>query len=88
MLLQIVQSIPKEALDLELIEIGAGLGELTNKLLGLVNITAYEVDEELLPYLKERFKKALESKQLELKIGDVMEIWKGNILRDKPYFLI
>ncbi len=88
MLLQIVQSIPKEALDLELIEIGAGLGDLTNKLLGLGNITAYEVDEELLPYLKERFKKALESKQLELKIGDVMEIWKGNSLRDKPYFLI
>ena len=76
MLLQIVQSIPKEDLDLELIEIGAGLGDLTNKLLGLGNITAYEVDEEWLHYLKERFKKAHESKQLELKIGDVMEIWK------------
>lgn len=86
--MQIVQSIPKEFRDLRFIEIGAGLGDLTNKLLSLGNITAYEVDKELVPYLKERFKVALENGQLELKIGDIIEIWSGESLEDKPYFLI
>ncbi len=85
---QIVQSIPKEALKYELIEIGAGLGDLTNKLLSLGNITAYEVDRELVPYLKERFKVAFESGQLKLEIGDILEIWKGESLRSESYFLI
>ncbi|MCI7047384.1 MAG: 16S rRNA (adenine(1518)-N(6)/adenine(1519)-N(6))-dimethyltransferase RsmA [Helicobacter sp.] len=83
-----VQSIPKEFRDLKFIEIGAGLGDLTNKLLSLGNITAYEVDKELIPYLKERFKVALENGQLELKIGDIIEIWSGESLENKPYFLI
>ena len=42
----------------------------------------------LIPYLKERFKVALENGQLELKIGDIIEIWSGESLEDKPYFLI
>ncbi|WP_231232560.1 16S rRNA (adenine(1518)-N(6)/adenine(1519)-N(6))-dimethyltransferase RsmA [Helicobacter canadensis] len=83
-----VQSIPKEFRNLKFIEIGAGLGDLTNKLLSLGNVTAYEVDKELIPYLKERFKVALENGQLELKVGDILEIWSRESLENKPYFLI
>lgn len=38
--------------------------------------------------MKERFKVALENGQLELKIGDIIEIWSGESLENKPYFLI
>lgn len=84
----IIQSIPKIEKNIELIEIGAGLGDLTNKLLSLGNITAYEVDKELVPYLQERFKNALEFGHLNLEIGDVLEIWKGESLRKQAYFLV
>lgn len=73
---------------MDIVEIGAGLGDLTNKLLGLGNITSYEVDKELIPYLQERFKKELESKRLSLIIGDVLEIWQGRSFREEPYFLV
>ncbi|MBX7491078.1 16S rRNA (adenine(1518)-N(6)/adenine(1519)-N(6))-dimethyltransferase RsmA [Helicobacter sp. Faydin-H64] len=84
----IIQSIPKQNTDIELIEIGAGLGDLTNKLLGLGNITAYEVDKELIPCLQERFKDALEYGRLSLVIGDVLEFWKGESLHNRAYFLV
>lgn len=74
--------------NIELIEIGAGLGDLTNKLLSLGNITAYEVDKELIPYLQNRFSNALKSGHLRLEIGDVLEIWDSQSLRKKPYFLV
>ncbi|WP_434965569.1 rRNA adenine N-6-methyltransferase family protein, partial [Helicobacter rodentium] len=56
----IIQSIPKWNQAIEIVEIGAGLGDLTNKLLSLGNITAYEVDKDLIPYLQERLQSALE----------------------------
>ncbi|MCI5968261.1 16S rRNA (adenine(1518)-N(6)/adenine(1519)-N(6))-dimethyltransferase RsmA [Helicobacter sp.] len=83
-----MQSIPKMEQNIELIEIGAGLGDLTNKLLSLGNITAYEVDKELFPYLQERFKSALEYGHLSLQMGDVLEVWKGESLRKGSYFLV
>lgn len=85
---EIIQSIPKRKGEIELIEIGAGLGDLTNKLLGLGNITAYEVDKDLIPYLQKRFKMALDCGQLNLELGDVLESWKGVSLRGNPYFLV
>ncbi len=84
----IIQSIPTIERAVELVEIGAGLGDLTNKLLGLGNITTYEVDEELIPHLQERFKEALECGRLNLKRCDVLESWRGCSLRENPYFLI
>ena len=84
----IIQSIPKFNEDIEIVEIGAGLGDLTNKLLGLGDITAYEVDEELIPYLQERFKDALKFGRLNLEIGDILEFWKGESLRSRNYFLV
>ncbi len=87
-LTQIIQSIPKLQNTLEVIEIGAGLGDLTNKLLSLGSITTYEVDKELVPYLKERFKQALSMRALQLEVGDILQIWEKENLREKPYFLI
>ncbi|WP_299545736.1 16S rRNA (adenine(1518)-N(6)/adenine(1519)-N(6))-dimethyltransferase RsmA [uncultured Helicobacter sp.] len=84
----IIQSIPKMEQNTELIEIGAGLGDLTNKLLSLGNITAYEVDKELVPYLQERFKDALKNGRLSLEIGDILEIWQKESLRKQNYFLV
>ena len=83
----IIQSIPKSNLEVEIVEIGAGLGDLTNKLLSLGNSTAYDVDNDLFSYLQTRFKNALECGRLCLEIGDVLEIWRGESLRQKPYFL-
>lgn len=74
--------------NIELVEIGAGLGDLTNRLLSLGNITTYEVDKDLIPYLQKRFDLALKSGQLCLEIGDVLECWKENSLRKNPYFLV
>ncbi|WP_104721237.1 16S rRNA (adenine(1518)-N(6)/adenine(1519)-N(6))-dimethyltransferase RsmA [Helicobacter mesocricetorum] len=87
-LTQIIQSIPKLKSTIEIIEIGTGLGDLTNKLLSLGSITTYEVDKELVPYLKEHFKQALNMGALRLEVGDILQIWKKENLREKPYFLI
>ncbi|TLD89287.1 16S rRNA (adenine(1518)-N(6)/adenine(1519)-N(6))-dimethyltransferase RsmA [Helicobacter sp. MIT 05-5294] len=85
---RIIQSIPKRDKEVELVEIGTGLGDLTNKLLSLGNITTYEVDKDLIPYLQKHFKTALDCGQLNLEIGDVLERWEGISLREKPYFLV
>ena len=85
---RIIQSIPKLSNEVELVEIGAGLGDLTNKLLSLGNITAYEVDKELIPYLKKRFNVALEKGQLKIEFSDVLKAWNTESLRQKPYFLV
>ena len=84
---RIIKSIPKME-EVELIEIGAGLGDLTNKLLSLGNITTYEVDKDLIPYLQKRFSNALQKGQLKIEVGDILEIWKKKSLREKPYFLV
>lgn len=87
-LTQIIQSIPKDVREYKILEIGAGLGDLTNKLLSLGSITAYEVDMELVPHLQRRFSDALKSKQLQLKLGDILEYWKGESLENEEYFLV
>ena len=84
----IIKSIPKLNKGVEIIEIGAGLGDLTNKLLSLGNITAYEVDRDLIPHLKGRFWEVLENGKLKLEIGDILEVWKERSLRKNPYFLV
>ena len=63
------------------IEIGPGLGDLTEKLLEKRRVRAYEIDEDLCKILKEKFPK------LELVCGDVLEYWK-NSLADEKYDLI
>ena len=64
------------------IEIGPGLGDLTEKLLEKRNkITAIEIDEELCEILKKKFP------NLNLICGDVLEYWQES-LADENYDLI
>ncbi len=63
------------------IEIGPGLGDLTEKLLEKRRVLAYEIDRDLCEILKEKFP------NLELKCGDVLDYWQ-NSLADEKYDLI
>ena len=72
------------------LEIGPGKGVLTEKLLELAGkVIAIEKDAELIPLLKERFAKELESGRLEILPKDILK-FDPEILREykKPYKLI
>ena len=63
------------------VEIGPGLGDLTEKLLEKRRVLAVEIDKDLCEILKEKFP------NLELKCGDVLDYWQ-NSLADEKYDLI
>jgi len=63
------------------VEIGPGLGDLTEKLLEKRRVLAYEIDKDLCEILKEKFPK------LTLKCGDVLDYWYST-LADERYDLI
>ena len=63
------------------VEIGPGLGDLTEKLLEKRRVKAYEIDTDLCKILKEKFP------NLELICGDVLEYWQTS-LADEEYDLI
>lgn len=70
------------------VEIGPGLGDLTEKLLEKRRVTAYEIDKDLCEILKEKFP------DLELKCGDVLEFWQETLENEKydlianlPYYV-
>jgi 16S rRNA (adenine1518-N6/adenine1519-N6)-dimethyltransferase len=70
------------------VEIGPGLGDLTEKLLEKRRVTAYEIDQELCEILKEKFP------NLELKCGDVLDFWQESLAEEKydlianlPYYV-
>jgi len=67
--------------DNPVVEIGPGLGDLTEKLLEKRRVTAYEIDTDLCEILKEKFP------NLKLKCGDVLEFWQET-LEDEKYDLI
>lgn len=68
---QIIQSIPK--LPIQCVEIGAGLGDLTQELLKIESLIAYEVDRDLCSLLCEKFSKFIESGQLQLINHNVLD---------------
>ncbi len=70
---QIVQSIPKIHQGEQIIEIGVGLGDLSDELLKLYPIKAYEIDDDLCSFLKDKYKDVLASNRLELIHQDVLE---------------
>lgn len=82
---KITESIPTT--NAEIIEIGAGLGDLTACLLRLGKTSSYEIDEELYDFLSTKFAKEISDKKLELILGDVLDLWQEN-LRENKYFLI
>lgn len=84
---RIIQSMPNDAI--EVVEIGPGLGDLTEKLLhAQKRVKAFEIDLELCGYLQDKFKTEIGASQLELVCNDVLESWKNDSLRDEPYHLI
>ena len=82
---KIVQAIPKDAQNI--VEIGAGLGDLTRELLKISKVRSYEIDRDLEKILTAEFATELENGRYELVFGDALEIWQKGSLSEKPYFL-
>ncbi|MFQ6342302.1 16S rRNA (adenine(1518)-N(6)/adenine(1519)-N(6))-dimethyltransferase RsmA [Campylobacter sp. VTCC 70190] len=84
-LAKIIQAIPKETKNI--IEIGPGLGDLTQELLKISQVKAYEIDNELIAILKKKFQKELECGSLNLIHQDISKAFCSS-LDEKPYFLV
>jgi 16S rRNA (adenine1518-N6/adenine1519-N6)-dimethyltransferase len=84
---QIIQSMSKS--KRKLVEIGPGLGDLTQKLLEVKPLIAYEIDSDLCVYLKEKFAKECEvTKRLLIKQGDVLEQFQKGSLCEEEYDIV
>jgi 16S rRNA (adenine1518-N6/adenine1519-N6)-dimethyltransferase len=84
-LAQIIQSMPNT--PNRIAEIGPGLGDLTNYLVDVKSVTAFEVDTDLCKHLEHHFADAIATDRLTLRCGDVLEHWKSELL-DEPYDLV
>lgn len=84
---KIIQSMPHN--DNHIVEIGPGLGDLTKNLVKYKDVTAYEVDTDLIGILKSKFANELENKKFTLKHIDVLKAWdEQNFLYNGNYDLI
>lgn len=80
---QITQAIPKGTKNI--VEIGSGLGDLTQELLKISRVKAYEIDDELIPHLKKKFQKELECENLKLFHQDASKVRSFD---EDKYFLV
>lgn len=86
-LMKIIESMPKNTNHI--VEIGPGLGDLTNKLVKYKDVRAYEVDRDLYSILQTKFINELNSNKLEIILTDILDVWaKGSSLYNKKYDLI
>ncbi len=86
-LTKIIESMPNNSNHT--VEIGPGLGDLTQRLVKYKEMTAYEVDSDLFTILQSKFATQIESTKLKLIHTDVLEAWdKQNTLHDGKYDLI
>ena len=84
---KIIQSMPNN--NNHVVEIGPGLGDLTKNLVKYKDMTAYEVDTDLIGILKSKFAIEIEEGRLKLIHTDVLEAWdKQKTLHDGKYDLI
>jgi len=83
---RIIQSMPNN--DRKLIEIGPGLGDLTQRLLEVKPVVAYEVDRDLIIYLKDKFSEEINEGKFSIVEGDVLEKFPQGSLSDEPYDLV
>lgn len=84
---RIIQAMPKDSLPV--VEIGPGLGDLTNALLqSAKDVTAFEVDKRLCEHLTETFEAPIRQGSLSVKCGDAIEHWEQKGLLDEPYHLV
>jgi len=88
---KIIQSIPDS--NGKIVEIGAGLGDLTQRLLELRDVLSYEIDDDLCKILKEKFSKEIEGGRLTLLCKDVLEcrgsLFEGDYIlaANLPYYI-
>ncbi len=83
---KIIQSMLKN--KYKLVEIGPGLGDLTQMLLGVKPLKAYEVDRDLCVHLREKFRKEIKQEKLKLEETNVLECFDRGSLEDEPYDLV
>jgi 16S rRNA (adenine1518-N6/adenine1519-N6)-dimethyltransferase len=83
---KILQSIPND--NYQTVEIGVGLGDLTEYLLQSKNVVGYEIDVELCDFLKGRFEKEIETESLNLICGDVLEFWEKSSIFNEKYKIV
>ncbi len=93
-LFKIIESIPNN--DNHIVEIGPGLGDLTEKLVKCKDVTAYEVDRDLFSILQTKFIKEIDSNRFTLLLGDVLKRWDDNsslynskydLIANLPYYI-
>jgi len=82
---KIIQAIPENVQNV--VEIGAGLGDLTRKLLEFYRLKSFEIDEDLYQILSAKFAQQIASGELELVLGDALWIWQQG-LECGEYFLV
>ncbi|PAF47754.1 16S rRNA (adenine(1518)-N(6)/adenine(1519)-N(6))-dimethyltransferase [Helicobacter sp. 12S02634-8] len=86
---RIVQSIPNIWQGQQLVEIGVGLGDLTDRLLEFYQLKAYEVDRDLCSFLVQKYNDFFISGKLELICKDVLELpCEQGWLDPKEYILV
>jgi len=83
---KIIQAIPESVQNV--VEIGAGLGDLTRKLLEFYRLKSFEIDEDLYQILSAKFAQQIASGELELVLGDALRIWQERGLERGEYFLV
>ena len=82
---KIIQSIPKS--DRIVVEIGPGLGDLTQKLIEHKDVIAFEIDRDLCHLLRQKFHKQIQEGRLKLLCSDVLDHWQKSLV-DQEYDLI
>jgi len=83
---KIIQSMPKNSR--KLIEIGPGLGDLTQRLLEVKPLVVYEIDRNLCVHLKDKFSDEENAGRFTLVAGDVLEEFKKGSLAQEPYDMV
>ena len=83
---RIIQSMPVS--DRKLIEIGPGLGDLTQRLLEVKPVVAYEIDRDLIALLKDKFSKEINEGNFSIVEGDVLKRFSQGSLSDEPYDMV
>lgn len=83
---KIIESMPQS--DNIVVEIGPGLGDLTEKLLLKKEVVAIEIDDRLYQGLKVKFDRALREGRFTIINEDVMELRRRGDFIDRPYDMI
>lgn len=83
---KIIQAIPNDVNNI--VEIGAGLGDLTTELLKISKVKSYEIDLSLYGLLKDKFYKEIQDGKFELEFEDVLKVWERKNLSEGSHFLV